>query len=197
MYESHSHSVKFLISLLLILASSQAFAAKAEKVENSGWSILGLIGSDYRAEETSDGYLEGKSYLNFALGIGFKPMLYILETSTAKAESGNASLSVDTEYSDYLLWAYFRPAELKISQNFAMEAFMGGGLGVYDVEVTTQVLGAETVSKSKNKMTGGLAVGIRPVIDYLWLSFEVRVRAGEDFEPNPTLSLLGRAGLSF
>ena len=189
--------MKFLISLLLILASAEVYAAKAETSEKRDWSILGVVGSDYRAEETSDGYLEGKSYLNFALGLGFKPMLYILETSSAKSESGNASLSVDTEYSDYLFWAYFRPAELKISQNFAMEAFMGGGLGLYNVEVATQVLGVESVSKSKNRMTGGLAVGIRPVIDYLWLSFEVRVRAWEDFETNPTLSLLGRAGLSF
>lgn len=186
-----------LLSLPTMAAEVESLPAKVKQESSRNWSLLAVIGGDYRAEETSEGYLEGQNYMNYALGFGYKPMLFVLESSTATKTTGNNTLNVETTYTDYMLWTYYRPAEIRIFPAFAVEAFMGGGLGIYKLDVDTTLSGTTTSNSSDGKLTGGLAVGLRPVIDPIWLSIEVRVRAGEDFKPNPSLSGLARIGLHF
>lgn len=184
------------ISLLifLFLGSLSAFAQTSPDSKLTDESFFLASGAlDIRAEETVDGYNEGNSYYNAGFGYGVKNLLFLFEVSYSQKETGNATLSVNQKYWDYVAWGYYTAPQTWNN----VEAFFGAGVGAYQVEVQSDIYDASANNKTNLKMTGGISLGIRPVWDPFWLSLEVRARAGEDFQPNPTATFLGRIGFKF
>jgi len=194
--------VRKFLSLILFLSSlsfaSLAFAQQdadiiMPAVQLANWGAEILVGTEVRGERDVDGNYAGLNYRNFALGARYRRWNFLIESATDSQSTGNATLSVEKKVQNILGWAYWTSDR----SWYRLSPMIGGGLGAYQIKVATTLSGTETDDSSPWKVMGGVAAGLKLNLPVLWLSVEARILAGDEFDPQPTLSALARIGLWF
>jgi len=181
--------VRILLFLALMGIGAQAFAEETRKPVQ----VLISYGSEYRPERDLENQFVGHNLTNYALGTGHENYVFILERAVYKESSGNATLNVERVLEDTLFWAHRESETWNL-----LVPFFGGGIGAYQEKITTNLLGADSSTRSSNyKLLGGLNFGIRFDIPVLWLSLEARLLFGDQLDQQPTTGGVIRLGLHF
>jgi hypothetical protein len=166
-----------------------SFSALASESEVQ---FLGTYGLETRLERNQDQMLVDRSLKNFSLGFSVDHWLYALEYNTFSESTGSNSLTVDRKVeaaSLTLLWMGLPWG--------ALRPLLGGGVGVSQETIKTQLLGAVSTDHGNPNYFGFGSLGARIDVDVIWLSVEFRVLGFQRADPNPTGDILGRLGFYF
>lgn len=168
---------------------------------SSGFSALALypLNAELRYERGASQDQELRQPQNFSLGYLSQSYGIFAEYSAFTESSGNSTSSVERRHREMILWTRFNflRAQERVMHGFI---YLAGGLGGYEEEVTTSFMGASRSDKSSMKVMGGAAVGAEAVFMTsvgfgFSLGVEGRALGGTDFDPNPNIGGLLRAGL--
>ena len=194
---------KYFLGVFVLLLSWSAIAQKPaitpvaaptlkqEPVPRTVHAML-AYGSELRPEKNIDGDYEEHVLTNYALGVGYRQYIFILEKAEFKESSGNTTLNLERTLQDYLLWGQYRA----LTWNH-LAPFMGLGLGTYKETIKTNFMGSSRTDESANKFLGGLSFGVSLDVPVLWFSLEARFLFGDELERQPTLGGLARVGIQF
>lgn len=174
---------KFLLCCLI-----SSFSAFAE----SDLKFLGTLGIETRLERSQDQSLTDRRLTNYSLGFSLNHWLFAVEYNKFGETTGNNSLVIDRKVESGSLsvlwmglpWGALRP-------------LLGGGIGVSEETINTQLLGTVSTDHSTPNYFGFGSLGARVDVDILWLSVEIRVIGFQRADPNPTGDILGRLGFYF
>lgn len=191
-------SLLLALALLLsapIVQAAPASPAPAAKIAVAPWrfNIFPLNG-ELRYERDATQQMVDRRPLNFAVGLRKGPSTLLFEYSKFNEKTGNATLSLDRGHEEFLLW--WKQNIL----NFAMlDLFIAGGAGAYTEKVTTTLAGSGSSEDSSGlQMMGGASAGVQSLLfHYVLVSFEGRLMAGKNFDPNPQPGALLRLGVEF
>lgn len=173
----------FVLSMTLV-----SYSAMAEME----LKFLGTVGRETRLERSQDQSLTDRSLANYSIGFSLDHWLFATEYNKFSETTGSNSLVIDRQVQSASLvvlwmglpWGALRP-------------LLGGGLGVSQELINTQLLGTVTKDKSSPNYFGFGSLGARVDVDILWLSVEFRVLGFQRADPNPTGDILGRIGFYF
>jgi len=185
-----------LLGVGLLLSTMCAFAGPAKSSAPAvPWRFdIYPLNFELRYERDATQQLVDRRPLNLALGVRKGPSTVLFEYSRFNETTGNATLSVDRTHEEFLFW--WKQNIL----NFEMlDFFLAGGLGAYDEKVKTTFEGVgETTDSTGMQIMGGGSAGVQSLLwRYVLVSFEGRLMAGKNFDPNPQPSLLLRLGVEF
>ncbi len=198
--------------ILLILITSSAFA-KVKNVDD-GWKsfegvetmplpelhkstpvqwVISPFGVERRMEASTNPVLEPREPLNVALGLRLYRHLFSVEYSRFSESSGNETYHVERGFQDLLGWYRY-----SFYKNYGFRATVGGGLGVYQEQVTTYFYGLKQDLGSGNKWTAATGLGAEyEVFKYMVLFLEARLISGQNLDPNPNPDALARLSIQF
>ncbi len=154
---------------------------------------LSLLANEQRFETGTDPVMSSRQPVNLALGLRLAKHRISLEYSAFGEKTGNDTFHIERKFQDLLGW--YRYAWWTRGM-WGLTA--GLGLGTYQEEVTTYFYNLkENTSSGAQWATGaGLGLEFEP-ISYLVFSIEGRLIAGQNLDPNPNPSALGRISLQF
>jgi len=184
----------FLLLAVTLLCAGMA-RAQASGASARTWAVdLFLLNSEMRYERAASQQYVDRRPLNLALGLRRGSSLVLLEYAAFQEDSGNNTLSIERRHQESTLW--WKESVLSWE---SMDFFLGVGLGAYQEKLQTTLAGTPPVTdRGAWQIMGGSGVGLQGTLaKFLVLSVEVRVLAGENFDPNPQGSLLGRLGIEF
>lgn len=189
--------IRYLLSLLLVLASSSAFAQEQSAAEGGTKSPRVLLATGLNAlierEDFESNYRLRAPWLVRA-GFVFKSGDAFYEYSQLRQLTGEGSVDVSRVQHYQLLWYRHRINET--SRKVAL--FVGGGLGLQRENLTTTLNGQSTKNDGANYLLTGLSAGAYVVgSGIVEMGGELRVLASENFRPNPTIGAAVTIGLRF
>lgn len=164
----------------------------AQKTEATNYHFMLAYGSQYRPERDVNKDFSQHFFSQMALGAGFDRWIFILERADFKESSGNATLSLERSYHDYLLWAQYSVYEHQI-----LNAYAGAGLGAYQEQVTTNFSGQKSTGSSQYKLLTSGSLGLRAHVSIFFAAIEARVLLGDELDQQPGFGAVLRAGLWF
>ena len=198
--------------ILLLLLTGAAFA-KVKNVDD-GWKsfegveaaplaelheskpvqwVISPFGVERRMEASTNPVLEPREPLNFALGLRLYRHLFSVEYSRFSESSGNETYHVERGFQDLLGWYRY-----SFYKNDGFHATVGGGLGVYQEQVTTYFYGLKQDLGSGTKWTAATGLGAEyEVFKYVVLFLEARLISGQNLDPNPNPDALARISVQF
>lgn len=150
------------------------------------------MGPEIRQEKNNNNEYVFENLTGFGFGFGFSEYNFIIEKSQFSKNSGNMTLNVKEIYESYSFWAQYQ-----IDKVEWVIPFFTAGVGITQNIVETELLGVKTVSESDKYFLTGIGCGFRAPISWIWLSAEARLVHGENWNPNPSIYLLGRVGIFF
>jgi len=178
---------------LLILFFSEGLCAKANSSENSTSVILSPIQANSRYARQTDGQYVWLTSKSFAAGMFYQKHLMLLDYASHEDTSGNASLLLKRGRTEWL----FNYRYMVYALTPSLHLSLGGGLGIYEDQVQSRV-GTETITDSSGaQMMASGAVGFVGEWNHLFYALEFQGLMGRDFEPQPTVSVVGRLGVQF
>lgn len=184
--------------LLLGFAQAQAAAGApggAAKTPETPWryDIFPLNG-EVRWERDATQQMVDRHPFGLAFGVRKGPSTVLFEYSKFDEKTGNATLALDRSHEEFLFWWK------QNIMNFEMlDLFIAGAAGGYTEKVTTTLAGSGSSDDSTGlQMMGGVSAGVQSVLfRYVLVSFEGRLMAGKNFDPNPQPGMLLRLGVEF
>lgn len=187
-----------------IFISEWGYAQTPKKIKapalNSAIQISPL-GVDLRFERGEEQAIETQAYLDFSAGYHYLNWSADLEYNQRSKKTGNAASYVDNKHQEVSLWGSYRFFKVRVQQ-LQFNLLVSGGLGMFSQEITTGYLGAEQTDKTGNKLFAGLGLGLE--VNYyftqsfgLLFSSQGRMYFSNSYDPNPILSVLGRAGILY
>ena len=200
--------MKTKVLIFLLLWSSSAFAEKtlSQTSIESGWQnfedknsprpvqwVISPFGIERRLEAATNPVMETREPVNVALGLRLFRHLVSLEYSRFDEKSGNETYRIEREFQDLLGWYRY-----SFYKSQYIRGTFGGGLGIYQEQVTTHFYNINQSIGSGNKWTAatGLGLELTPV-KYLVLFLEARLISGQNLDPNPHPDGLARISIQF
>jgi hypothetical protein len=182
---------------LSIILATLFFSLVAEAAETKAlpWHLdFFPLNGEYRYERDSSQQLVDRRPLNLAFGARKGASTFIFEYSSFKELTGNVTLSIDRQHQEYSFWW----KENLINLEF-VDFFVSGALGGYEEKATTTLAGSGSATDTSGfQPLGGVSAGIHTLMfRYVLFSFEGRLIAGKNFDPNPQVSLLARLGVEY
>ncbi|WP_413288943.1 hypothetical protein [Bdellovibrio sp. HCB337] len=181
--------------LMLAMLLSTAVSHAAEVKSSSPWRFdIYPLNLELRYERDASQQLVDRRPLNFAVGVRRDSSTVLLEYSSFTEKTGNATLAIDREHTEYLVWWKENLINMEV-----VDFYITAGAGAYQEEVTTSLSGsANTTDSSGFQMMGGGSGGAQTMIaDLVLINIEARLMIGKNFDPNPQASLLVRLGVEF
>jgi hypothetical protein len=193
--------MKLLILLLSFSISSFAAAVTLRtpaqipvrefKVEPLRYQIL--LNPEFRYERESSQQMVFRQPLNIGIGLRKEKMSYIFEFSRFTEKTGNTTLSVERAHQEYVGWLNY-----SVTQFGVWNLFAGLGAGIYQETVKTSLNSSSATDAGEMQGLGGASFGVKALfIKHLIVGTEARLLAGQNFDPNPQLSLVFRIGAEF
>lgn len=162
---------------------------------------LYFLNPEMRYEKGNSQELVDRKPVNTAVAYRFKNVSALVEYTHFDEQTGNETSMIERNHKDLSLWLR---AHFFTAQNHAIKTSLFGGLGVgsYEEEVQTTLLGVSQTDRSSAKPFAGLVVGAEmafSVTEYFGflVGAEARSLAAPDFTPNPLWSAVLRLGLQF
>lgn len=188
-------AVMVLLSTTVAVAASEAAGSAAAKEPVSPWHFdIFPLNGELRYERDPAQQMVDRRPLNLAFGVRKSATTVLFEYSRFSETTGNDTLSLDRTHEEYVFWWKQNLLTYEV-----VDFFITGGAGVYNETVKTNLAGAESSTDSSGlQIMGGASGGLQTLIaHYVLVSFEGRLIAGKNFDPNPQPSLLLRVGVEF
>ncbi|KHD89115.1 MAG: hypothetical protein OM95_04610 [Bdellovibrio sp. ArHS] len=195
--------MRFLIFISLILSASLSWAqesrAKIAKLapETPAFLSLYLLNSEMRYERANSQEIENVHPLSLSFGLQKKRLSLMGEYARYSEDTGNATSSIARTHQELLLWGRYHLVS-KTQDEYSGSLYGGLGLGGYQEEVKTTLMGDSRTDKENLKMLSGLAVGAEAAYQMQNFGFvaglEGRALIASDFDPNPVWSIVLRFG---
>lgn len=184
------------ISFLLLLTS--VFSAQAANAWNAQ---IYLLNPEIRLERSADQEIVQRKPLSLSFSYRNKMISGLFESSSFSEESGNNTLKIERSMQSYLVWArvHFFSREQK---TYDLSLYTGAAAGTYQESVMTTLNSFRTKDKGSQNLGAGLAAGVDSAFRiYKSLAaasaLEARLLFGQDYDPNPNVSLICRFGIQF
>lgn len=190
-------SLLVVLSLLLSVQVVQGAPAKAAvpKSAELPWRYdIFPINLELRYERDTSQQMVDRRPLNLAFGVRKGPTTVLFEYSQFSEVTGNATLQLDRSHTEYTFWWK------QNMMNFDFfDFFIAGGAGAYSEKVVTTLAGSGNSTDSTGlQIMGGAAAGVQSLLfKYMLVSFEGRLMAGKNFDPNPQPGAVLRVGVEF
>lgn len=195
--------MKFIAGVLLFLMSVSAFAqeSRMKLPAEKPVSLLAAYPLNYelRYERGNSGDLEARQPQNFSIGYHRNSYSLLVEYANFTDTTGNSTSSIERRHQDMTVWGRYNALS---GQDGGMRGviYFGAGIGGYEEEVITRFMTDSRSDKTGMKVMGGLAAGLELFILStsqfgVTVGMEGRALMGSDFDPNPTLGAVLRAGL--
>lgn len=153
-----------------------------------------LLNSEARfVRGVTQDFVSRSSTRNFAIGGRRGVNAVLFEYGLFSQPSGNATVSVTSERSEYMLWwkRYLYSFEIA-------DIYSSLGVGGYREEVRTTFYGATSSDLGLTSAMAGAGIGVGSLLfKYVTVNLEARLIAGSNFDPNPTPGILFRSGIEF
>lgn len=186
--------MKFFAAIFfLLLGFAQAQAAEKAAVTPWHYDVFPLNG-EVRWERDATQQMVDRHPFGLAFGVRKGPSTVLFEYSKFDEKTGNATLALDRSHEEFLFWWK------QNIMNFEMlDLFIAGAVGGYTEKVTTTLAGSGSSEDTTGlQMMGGVSAGVQSLIfRYVLVSFEGRLMAGKNFDPNPQPGMLLRLGVEF
>lgn len=195
--------MKFSVCLLTFFISLGAWAqeSRMKLPPEEPISLLAAypLNVDVRYERGNSGDLESRQAQNFSIGYHRNRYSVLVEYSSYKDNTGNSTSNIERTHQDMQLWGHYNVLSGK-EAGMRGVIYVGAGVGGYEEEVVTRFMTDTRTDKGEMKLMGGLSAGF----DFFVLStsqfgltvgIEGRALIGADFDPNPVLGAVLRAGL--
>lgn len=204
--------MKFFVSLFILLSVFHAQANEGRRYREietkSSEGLCGdflcqiyFYGPELRYErDENQGLVQRKAH-SYSLALRKGMISAMFEYTNYGVGSGNATLDIDREHKDYLLWGRLHYYDLN-ADYLNMSLYAGVAAGTYQETVTTTLSGVATRDNGGNQLEGSAALGVDSTLTLqghygLILAAELRVLFGKDYDPNPQASGLLRVGFQF
>lgn len=198
--------MRFLIFLALLISSSVSWAqesrARMPRVapEVPSYLTLNLINPEMRYERANSQEIEDVKPLNFSFGYQKKRLSFLAEYARYSEDTGNSTSSIERTHQELLVWGRYHLVN-KAQNELSGSLYGGVGLGGYQEEVKTTLMGDSRTDKENIKMMSGLSVGTEGAYQLQNFGFvagiEGRALIASDFDPNPVWSVVIRLGVRF
>lgn len=194
----------FVLFIFLISTSGFASSALASKrpTKDTEKSVrLYLLNSEMRYDRDNSQEISDRKPFSLSAGLQWNRWSLIAEYSKYTEQSGNASAAFDRTHQGLMAWGRYNAIVLK-SPSIALmtQIYVGAGVGTYQEEVTTTLLGNNRDDKSNLKMMSGLCAGTE--VSYginknfgVLIALEGRTHLASDFDPNPIFGAIVRTGV--
>lgn len=151
-------------------------------------------------KDSSDNFIE-QTPQNLSFAYRTTAWSVLFEYSKFTQSSGNATLNIDREHKEMVLWGRWHLWRLTQKQ-MRVSIYGAGGLGTYSEDITTSLSGSSQKDSTGSKFMGGLAAGADISYDVVKnfgviAAAEGRGLMGQEFDPNPTFGALIRGGLYY
>jgi hypothetical protein len=210
--------MKLIIVMTIALLSLNAFAAdetvakdaSVPKVQKLNPNIRLLPFKQFQVyplafevryeKDAAENYME-QTPLNLSIAYRQASWSVLFEYSKFSQETGNPTLKITRDHQETLLWGRWHLWRLR-KKAMQITVYGSGGLGTYKEDVTTTLSGSSVVESTGSKIMGGLAAGSDISYDFaksfgVIAAAEGRGLMGQEFDPNPTFSVLIRTGLYY
>lgn len=177
----------------LFLVFFVSLGAQAQFNQTSVQWRFSPLSVEQRFEHSSTPYLTARSPKHLSFGLRLKRHLVSLDYSSFEEATGNETFRVERSFQDLLAW--YRYA---IFYRKTFRGLVGAGLGFYQENVATYFYELKNESMSGSKWSSGFGLSIEyEPISYIVFSMEGRLIAGQNLDPNPHPSVLGRLTFQF
>lgn len=162
---------------------------------------LYMVNPELRYERGNSQDLVDRKPMNLAFAYKYKKISILAEYSRFMENTGNVTSSIERTHQDFSLWFRHHFLETK-SRKMIFSLFGDAGVGAFDEEVKTTLMGDSRTDKSPAKFMTGLGVGgdlavnLTEGFDFI-VAVEGRTLLASEFDPNPVWSALLRLGFSF
>ncbi len=193
----------FLISTMLSISlnakADSGFFSEGNGVgSNLNFYFTGLFS---RSERNAAQEISGNDYSNVSLSYRLKNWSGLLENSNISESSGNFSSNMTRLHQEWVGWAryHFYNEDADVYQ---CSLFAGIGLGTFQEEIKTNLLGTTRADKTDNLFISGLSLGWDGSYFFtmnwaLAAALEVRVFGSKEIDPNPALDEAFRLGIQY
>ncbi len=183
----------FVVAILVMLGVAHAQAAASTPAVPWRYDIFPLNG-EIRWERDATQQMVDRHPFGLAFGVRKGPSTVLFEYSKFDEKTGNAALALDRSHEEFLFWWKQNLINFEM-----LDLFAAGAAGGYTEKVTTTLAGSGSSEDSTGlQMMGGVSAGAQSLLfRYVLVSFEGRVMAGKNFDPNPQLGMLLRLGVEF
>jgi hypothetical protein len=188
--------VAFFLLLGVVPAQAAGGGAKAPvtKADALPWRYDLFLNAEIRWERDATQQMVDRHPFGLAVGVRKGPSTVLFEYSKFDEKTGNATLSLNRSHEEFLFWWK------QNIMNFEMlDFFVSGGAGAYTEKVVTTLAGSGSSEDSTGlQVMGGISAGAQSLLfRYVLVSFEGRLMAGKNFDPNPQPGMLLRLGVEF
>jgi hypothetical protein len=188
-----------LLSISLTTKAESGFFTEGTEVgSNLNFYFTGLLS---RSERNANQEISGNDYNNVSLSYRLKNWSGLLENSNISESSGNFSSNMTRLHQEWVGWARYHFYNDN-SDVYQSSLFAGVGLGVFQEEIKTNLLGTTRTDKTDNLFISGLSVGWDGsyFITMNWALaavLEVRVFGSKEIDPNPAIDEAFRLGIQY
>lgn len=197
--------MKLFLCLLSFLVVIPAWAQKngvrsGPEVSSSAFQIY-LLNPEVRYERGNSQDFVDRKPLNLGVAYQLRKVSVLLEYTSFKDDTGNATSSIERRHQDLALWGRYDFVTTSLLGS-PLRFYSGIGAGAYQEEVKTTLMGMSRSDESPARFFSGLSVGalsamsLSSQFDFL-IGVEGRILISSDFDPNPLWSFLVRLGFSY
>lgn len=177
------------VAFLWVSISIPAMAFERSDVT---WEFFPLNGQ-VRFEMGQEQDLAPRQALNFAFGAQRMGYGFVLEVSDFTVQTGGGFSSIGRDHKELVAW--FRKDFAGFSK---LRWLIGGGVGLSQDEVTTQIDGLRVTDQSKAEPLAAFSLGPQFTFwSVMRVSLEGRLFFGSGFDPDPQPDIVLRTGVAF
>ena len=149
-------------------------------------------GYEYRPERDTEGYFQDRHLQTFSIGYLQRQYLLSVERSSFTVLTGNGSLSVQRDYSNFLLGVSYFP-----QQESRVTPYLGLFLGQSSETLSSRVENDLSVNRSRPQWLMMQAFGLSYRSKFVWLGLEARLFETTLAQSSVFLGSMARIGLIF
>lgn len=194
--------MRFLVIAAALFSSLASYAQKKTELKSSsvGHSYQAyVLSKELRYERENAQEIVDRNPLNFALALEVDQVSLLFEYSNFEEKTGNETANISRKHQDISAWFRHHFYQEKFVEA-KWSVFAGGGVGGFEEEVKTTLMGQSRSDKAAIKMFAGLVFGavvaaeIKKDIDFL-VAAEGRALIAKEYDPNPIWSAVLRMGI--
>ncbi|WP_374075450.1 hypothetical protein [Bdellovibrio bacteriovorus] len=183
------------------LAQAQVSRAKMPSFRDESNSLkIFLLNPEMRYERADSQEMVDRKPLNFAVALQMRKISVLMEYARFEEDTGNGTSSLERTHQDVVMWGRYHFFNgTNGDQSVESTLFAGAGAGLYEDEVTTNLMGQSRTDKSNTKFMSGVVAGgevsVNVTKDFgVLAALEGRALFASDFDPNPVWSAVLRLG---
>lgn len=197
-------SIRLILFLILCLSAiSEAQTSKlksSDHLSQESQFQFFLLNQEYRYERMISQDFDFRSIHPLSFGYRRDQFSTLIEYSAYSEQSGNITSNIERKHQEIMWWGRWH----FISEKEAMlrySSYAGFGLGAYQEEIKTNLLGFSSFDKSVASVESGVSIGgdlnftVTKTLSLI-AGAEGRFIFASDFDPNPVLDTLVRIGIA-